>query len=130
VNTFDRRSPLGKLADKGGFVLLLGVGMKANTAAHIGETMARVPCLGFGRLPGKIRLDDGRVIAAWSDVWRDGPCLIEWDPLEARMRQRNLIQDGRIGDGEVHLMRALDVIEVTYEMTQEVCPHCSTRPHA
>src|SRR4028119_13893 len=33
VDTFSRRSPLGKLADRGGFVLLLGVGMRANTAA-------------------------------------------------------------------------------------------------
>jgi aminoglycoside 3-N-acetyltransferase len=129
VETFDRRSPLGKLADMGGSVLLLGVGMRANTAAHIGETMARVHCIGFNQDPRRVRFEDGRIIPAWSVVWRDGPCLIEWDPLEARMRSRGLIRDGRIGDAEVHLMRALDVIDVTYEMTQELCPRCPTMPH-
>lgn len=128
VDTFSRRSPLGKLADRGGFVLLLGVGMRANTAAHIGETMARVHCLGFNQFPRRVRLDDGRVIPAWSVVWRDGPCRIEWDPLEARLRSRGLIRDGRIGDGEVHLMKALDVIETTFAMTQELCPGCPTLP--
>src|SRR5262249_26453978 len=37
AGTFGRRSPLGKLADLGGSILLLGVGMNRNTAAHIGE---------------------------------------------------------------------------------------------
>lgn len=128
VETFDRRSPLGKLADRGGYVLLLGVGMHANTAAHIGETMARVHCIGFNWDPRRVRLGDGRIIPAWSVVWRDGPCLIEWEPLETRMRSRGMIRDGRIGNGEVHLMKALDVIEVTYEMTQELCPDCPTMP--
>ena len=128
VLTFDRRSPLGKLADRGGYVLLLGVGMRANTAAHIGETMARVHCLGFNQFPRRVRLEDGQVIAAWGDIWRDGPCRIEWDPLETRMRTRNLIRDGRIGNGAVHLMKALDVIDMTYEMTQELCSDCPTMP--
>lgn len=128
VDTFSRRSPLGKLADKGGYVLLLGVGMRANTAAHIGETMAHVHCLGFNQFPRRVRLDDGRVIPAWSTIWRGGPCLIEWDPLEERMRRRSMIRDARIGDGEAHLMKALDVIETTFEMTGELCPICPTMP--
>jgi aminoglycoside 3-N-acetyltransferase len=130
VDTFDRRSPLGKLADLGGFVLLLGIGMEANTAAHVGEWMANVHCIGFNQYPRRVRMDDGSVIRAWSVVWRDGPCRIEWVPLEERMRRRNLIRDGRIGDGEVRLMKALDVIETTYEMTAELCPTCPTMPRA
>jgi aminoglycoside 3-N-acetyltransferase len=128
VETFDRLSPLGKLADLGGAVVLLGVGMRANTAAHIGETIARVPCLGFGEYPRKILNDAGEVVPATSVVWRDGPCLIEWDPLEARMRSAGMIRDGRIGDGEVHWMRAIDVVEVTLQMTGEFCPGCPSRP--
>lgn len=128
VDTFSRRSPLGKLADQGGSILLLGVGMRANTAAHIGETMARVHCLGFNQFPRRVRLEDGRVIPAWSVVWREGPCLIEWEPLETRLRSRDLIRDGRIGDGEAHLMKALDVIETTFALTQELCPRCPTMP--
>ncbi len=128
VDTFDRASPLGKLADRGGWVLLLGVGMRANTSAHIGEWMAQTHCIGWNEWPRRVRLEDGRIIPAWSVIWRNGPCLIEWDPLESRMRSRGMIRSSRIGEGEAHLMKALDVIEVTFEMTQELCPICPTMP--
>jgi aminoglycoside 3-N-acetyltransferase len=128
VETFDPMSPLGKLAAGGGFVLLLGVGMRANTAAHIGEAMAHVHCIGFNQFPRRVRLDDGRVIPAWSVVWRDGPCLIEWQPLEDRMRSRGQIRSGRIGSGDAHLMLAQDVVATAYEMTFELCPACPTQP--
>jgi hypothetical protein len=72
--------------------------------------------------------EDGTILPAWSVIWRDGPCLIEWEPLEARMRSRGMIHDGRIGEGEARLMRALDVIETAYEMTGELCPRCPTMP--
>ena len=49
-------------------------------------------------------------------------------PFDPRMRRRGLIRDGRIGEGEAHLMKALDVIETTYEMTRELCPGCPTMP--
>lgn len=128
AGTFGRRSPLGKLADRGGQILLLGVGMNRNTAAHIGETMARVHCLGFSEYPRRILREDGLVVPAWSDFWRGGPCLIEWDPLEARMRERGMIRDGHVGEATTMLMTALDVIEVTYEMCFEICPECPVLP--
>ena len=128
--TFDRRSPLGKLADLGGWVLLLGVGMDRNTAAHIGEQLANVPCFADRELPCKIVGPDGSIQEAWSVIWRDGPCFIEWEPLENTMRERNMIRDGRIGTAAVHLMRAKDVIEVAFELTHTVCPRCTTRPIA
>mgnify|MGYP003877520601 CR=1 FL=1 len=131
LRTFDIRSPLGKLARRGGYVVLLGVGMNVNTAAHVGETMAEVPCLGFRKLPCWVRLPDtGRIVRAWSVLWRGGPCRIEWEPLEERMRNRGLIRDGRIGGAEVHVMRAMDVVRTAYEMAREpeFCPTCPARP--
>lgn len=126
--TFDQRSPLGKLATFGGSVLLLGVDMTCNTAAHIGETMARVPCLGYRQYPRRVLMPDGTVQEAWSVLWRDGPCLLEWAPLEAVMRQRGMIRDGTVGDGQVHLMKAGDVVRMAFELAQILCPRCTTRP--
>lgn len=128
VDTFDRLSPRGKLADRGGYVLLLGVGIDRNTAAHIGEQMAHAHCVGWNQLPRRVRLEDGRVVPAWDVVWRDGPCRIEWAPLEARLRAHRMIRDARIGDGDAHLMRALDVVETAHAMALELCPGCPTQP--
>lgn len=126
--TFDQNSPLGKLAREGGWVVLLGVGMNANTAAHIGETLARVPCIGYREHERRIVAEDGSIQAAWSVLWRDGPCLLEWDPLEQAMRDRGMIRDASLGDGRVMVMKAQDVIDTACELTRTVCPKCTTRP--
>ncbi len=131
LKTFDERSPLGKLAAAGGKVLLLGVGMNTNTAAHVGETRARAPCMGYRRNRRKVRLEDGTVIDAWSVLWRgEGKCRVEWHPLETRMHERGMIRDGRIGDAQIMLMRAADVIDTAYELCLELCPTCPVRPRA
>lgn len=126
--TFDVNSPLGKLAARGGLVVLLGVGMRANTAAHIGETMANVPCIGQRQHERRILAEDGSLQTAWSVLWRDGPCLLEWEPLERSMRFQQMIRDGRIGDGEVMVMKARDVVDTAYALTRTFCPTCGTRP--
>ena len=128
AGTFGVDCPLGKLAQQGGYCLMLGVGSDRCTAAHIGECKAQVHCIGWWRGQGKIRLADGSVVVVATDVWRNGPCRIEWNPLEARMRERGLVRDAKIGDSHIMLFRAMDVINVAYEMTFELCPDCPTRP--
>jgi aminoglycoside 3-N-acetyltransferase len=126
AGTFGVNSPLGKLAQRGGYVLMLGAPFHTCTAAHIGENKAQVHCIGWWQSKRRILLDDGTILAVAGDVWRNGKCQIEWDPLEARMRGLNLIRDAKIGDSHTMLMRAMDVIEVTYQMTTEFCPTCPT----
>jgi aminoglycoside 3-N-acetyltransferase len=131
AGTFGMESPLGKLARRGGWIIMLGVGMNRCTAAHVGEYSVRTHCIGWGLLPRRIRDPrTGQEIPSPAEVWRDGPCWIEWDPLEQRLRERGVIQDGRIGPCAVMRMKAMDVIDVTIGMTRELCPRCSTRPRA
>lgn len=129
TTTFDVDSPLGKLGARGGFVLLLGVGMRVNTAAHVGEAKALVKCLGYRTFPHKVRSPaTGAVVRAWGAAWREGRCLIEWEPLERTMRARGMIADGQIGEAEVHLMKCQDVIDVTCEIAKTLCPRCPVKP--
>lgn len=129
LKTFDDRSPLGKLSAVGGKIVLLGVGMNCNTAAHIAETKANAPCLGYRRNRRLVRLEDGRVVAAWGVVWRgEGSCRIEWQAIEGEMRRRGLIRDTRIGQAHVMLMRGRDMLDTTYELALDFCPSCPVRP--
>jgi aminoglycoside 3-N-acetyltransferase len=129
AGTFGMESPLGKLAQRGGWILLLGVGMNRCTAAHLGERKAGAHCIGWDREPRRIRdPETGRVVAAFADVWRNGQCQIEWDPLEKWIRERGLIQDGWIGPCHIMRMKAMEVIEATGDMVREVCPACQTMP--
>lgn len=129
AGTFGMESPLGKLAQHGGWVLLLGVGMNRCTACHLGERRAGAHCIGWDQEPSRIRdSKTGQIVPAKADIWRNGPCQIEWDPLERRMRERGLIQDGQIGECRVMRMKTMDVIDVTSEMVRQLCPACRTMP--
>lgn len=129
AGAFGMGSPLGKLAQRGGWVLLLGVGMNRCTAAHLGEREEDAHCIGWEQEPRRIRdPETGKVVPAFADIWRNGPCHIEWSPLERRMRERGLIQDGQIGACHVMRMKAMEVIDVTREMVRAICPGCTTMP--
>jgi len=128
VGTFDPRSPLGKLAAAGGWVVLLGVGMHANTCVHIGQATARVHCLGYERERSLLCLD-GEVREVLTTLWRGrGRCWVEGGPVEERLRGADMIRDGQIGNAEVHLMRASDVVKTTVALCGEVCPQCPVQP--
>lgn len=128
VGTFDPAGPLGKLADWGGWIVLLGVGMWSNTCVHIGEAKYRVHCLGYGKERSFFRLGE-EVREVRTTLWRnDGPCLVENRPIEARMRAANLIIDGQVGNAPVHIMRGSDVVEQTMALCAEVCPTCPRHP--
>lgn len=127
VGTFGLRSPLGKLAALGGKVLLLGVGMNSNTMAHIGETLYGVPCIAEG-WPRRVRDALGHMVPAIGVYWRNGLCLVEWEPLEREMRNRDEIADGQIGNAAVHLMLGAHVIAATVDLCRKLCPTCPTRP--
>ncbi|MGD9494975.1 MAG: AAC(3) family N-acetyltransferase [Armatimonadota bacterium] len=129
LKTFDERSPLGKLVAEGGKIVLLGVGMNSNTAAHVAETKANAPCMGYRQNRRLVRLEDGTVIEAWSVVWRGpGKCKIEWQAIEGELRRRGLIRDTRIGEAHVMLMLGRDMVDVTYELCLQMCSTCPIRP--
>jgi len=126
AGTFSHNCPLGKLAIWGGYVLLLGVGMNTNTAFHMGETMAHCPCIAPKLEPRKIVDAFGNVVQVWGDTFRrHGPCLVE-RAIEGHMRNRGQIKDSKIGDAEIHLMRAADVIGGAFFLAQTLCAQCAT----
>ncbi|MHB8994277.1 MAG: AAC(3) family N-acetyltransferase [Armatimonadota bacterium] len=127
AGTFGIASPLGKLAAMGGKVLLLGVGMNTNTMAHIGETLYGVPCFIEG-WPRLIVDGLGHVARAQGLYWRNGPCRVEWEALEAHLRERGQISDGQISNALVHLMLGAHVVGATVRLCQTLCPNCPTRP--
>ncbi|MBM3888662.1 MAG: AAC(3) family N-acetyltransferase, partial [Verrucomicrobia bacterium] len=130
AGTFGMESPLGRLAQWGGWIILLGVGMNRCTAGHVAEQKAQTHCIGWGQWARWIRdPQTGKVRTAMADVWRNGPCQIEWGPLERRLRELGQIQDGQIGPCRVMRMRAMDVVDVGYAMTREICPNCPTMPY-
>lgn len=110
-------SPLGRVCQLDGQVLLLGVGHDADTMLHLAEFIARVPYR----------------VARHATVSRDGrPLRIDYEEIDhccerfaladAWLRQRGLQAEGRVGHAHARLARARHIVAVASErLAAEPC---------
>jgi aminoglycoside 3-N-acetyltransferase len=131
-------SPLDKVAQADGCVMLLGVLHNRNTTIHIGEAHAHVPYLSVQFDPDRpvtyrLKLWDGSVI---EKTYKEFPgCSTAFGAVESAMRRHSKIADYRLGNSRIQLMRGLDLIDTVREMMTEridwlLCtdPDCTACP--
>jgi aminoglycoside 3-N-acetyltransferase len=107
-------SPVGRVWELDGQVLLLGVGHDANTTIHLAESMAGVR---YRRPKHLTVLSAGRPVrydyAEIDHCCRNFDLMDGW--LEAGRRQRR----GAVGHGEARLVRARAVVDAALERLRE-----------
>ncbi|MCZ7590433.1 MAG: AAC(3) family N-acetyltransferase [Gaiella sp.] len=99
----DIDSPLDRLAMTGGLVVLIGVGHVANTTIHVGEFRAAASYLAIPFDPDWPTGGDDRFAG----------CSRAFGRLEAPLRERRVIRDGRVGRAVTQVMPGRAVIEET-----------------
>jgi aminoglycoside N3'-acetyltransferase len=103
-------SPVGRVHDLDGQVLLLGVGHEANTTLHLAEVLAGVP-YGVPRTCTVHR--DGRALRL---AYRENDhCCARFALADGWLRARGLQGEGRVGQAHARLARARDVVAVALE---------------
>ena len=113
VHAFARNSPLWRLWERDAWVLLIGVGHFANSAAHVAEELLEMPYLDRRRRARVVR-SDGTVEVV--ELRRPG-CSDGWDAaIGPPLRERGAIRDGVVGGARLQLLRARDVVDVTAEL--------------
>ncbi|HET7450409.1 MAG TPA: AAC(3) family N-acetyltransferase [Gaiellaceae bacterium] len=113
-------SPLDRLAGDG-HVLLLGVGHIANTTGHVGEFHADAPYLDIPFDPdwptaAEIDRPDGGVLHVSYD--RFPGCSRTFGVLEAPLRERGAVRDGRVGGAVAQLVSGAAVVEETARLVR------------
>jgi aminoglycoside 3-N-acetyltransferase len=113
VHAFAPNSPLWRLWERNAWVLLIGVGHFANSAAHVAEEWLEMPYLDRRRRARVVR-GDGTI----EDVELRRPgCSDAWDPvIGPPMRELGAIRERKVRDAKLQLMRTRDVVEVTAEL--------------
>jgi aminoglycoside N3'-acetyltransferase len=104
-------SPVGRVHDLDGKVLLLGVGHDADTTLHLAELKAGVPygvprhCTVLGADGSPIRVD----------YLENDHCCQRFALADGWLRERELQREGRVGRAHARLVRARDIVEVAGE---------------
>lgn len=100
-------SPVGRVRDLDGQVLLLGVNHDSDTTLHLAEVEAGVPY----RLPKHITvLRDGRPVRV--DYGENDHCCARFTLTDEWLRERGLQREGRVGNAQARLIRSRDIVAV------------------
>lgn len=99
-------SPVGRVYDLNGQVLLLGVGHDVNTTVHLAELLFGVPYA----VPRYCTvLQGGRPVRV--DYLENDHCTERFALVEAWLQERGLQREGPVGHARARLMRARDVVD-------------------
>jgi aminoglycoside 3-N-acetyltransferase len=103
-------SPVGRLHDLDGQVLLLGCAHSENTTLHLAEILADVPY----RVPRHCTVrKDGRPLRI--DYGENDHCCERFVLADGWLRGRGLQAEGRVGHAQARLARAQDIVRMAVE---------------
>lgn len=107
-------SPVGRVHDRDGQVLLLGVGHDADTTLHLAELLAGVPY----RVPRHCTvLEHGRPVRVGYE--ENDHCCERFALADDWLRARGLQSEGQVGNAHARLARARDIVRVALEYLEE-----------
>lgn len=116
TSALGENSPFHKAAQKGSYILLIGVDNKVNSTLHIAEVLAKVPYLHipvYGGERAKILKDDGTIeIVDLDETPGHSKNFIKLDPI---LIERNILHKGKIGLADSYFMKADKLLEVACE---------------
>ena len=111
---FGEQSPLARIDDLDGDVLLLGAGHGSNSSLHLAEY--RVPVPPRTAYGSAVLGPDGRRWATWEDVVADEG---DFEELGAAFDATGATRIGPVGAGEARLMRQREVVAFAVRWLQE-----------
>jgi aminoglycoside 3-N-acetyltransferase len=103
-------SPVGRVHDLGGQVLLLGVTHSENTTLHLAEAIAQVP---YSISHPCLVEEDGVVRTVM--IAETDHCCARFRLADGWLRAKGLQRDGQVGHAEARLCEARDVVAVAVE---------------
>ena len=103
-------SPVGRVHDLDGQVLLLGVGHDADTSLHLAELLAKVP---YGIPRHCMVMRDGKHVRV--DYVENDHCCQRFALADDWLRARGLQVEGPVGHASARLARARDIVGLAVE---------------
>lgn len=135
-STLGPDSPLGKLTDRGGYMLHLGTTHGCSSVKHVAELMHGAACLADQSDSFAVHLPEGRRVELTSWRYRAESCPLteSGEHIEQRLVAQGLQRERRIGQSQVLFVSLRACREVTLDLlTRGVgaippCRACTIRP--
>ncbi len=103
-------SPVGRVHDRGGKILLLGTDHSSNTTLHLAELLADVP---YRTTSTSTILEHG--VPRRIDYGENNHCCLRFALADDWLRDAGLQREGRVGHAQARLMRSRDLVRFALE---------------
>lgn len=115
-NIFGDGSPIGKLYELNGEVLLIGVGYDKNTSLHLADVRADYP--------GKHNcIEHSAIMESGKRVWKEYETLFvdgeDFDQIGEAFEQSNAVNKAMIGNAELRLMNQKRLVDFAVDWIQK-----------
>ena len=115
-NIFGEGSPVGKLYELDGYVLLIGVGYDKNTSLHLADVRAEYPGKHNCTEHSAIMENGKRVWKAYDTLFVDGE---DFEDIGKAFEETHEIKEVKLGDAVVKLMKQRDVVDFAVEWIEK-----------
>lgn len=111
-NIFGEGSPIGKLYELDGYVLLIGVGYDKNTSLHLADVRAEYPGKHMATEHSAVMVNGKREWVEYQTLYVDGE---DFEEIGAAFEQQNRPTRVPLGNSSICLMRQRDIVDFAVE---------------
>lgn len=115
-NIFGENSPIGKLYNLDGYVLLIGVGYDKNTSLHLADVRAEYPGKHNCRQYSAVMENGSRVWKQYDTLFVDGE---DFDAIGEAFEQAYPVQKVRLGNGTLTFMKQRQLVDFAVKWMEE-----------
>lgn len=119
-------SPLGRLMQMGGKILMIGCGYNTLTAAHVAEEIMKVPYVRFKDNPGARYRKDGQIYPLPSKTVY--PFHYDFERLAPYLEKAGAVQYGKFGAAETMLISGRGLLTTACKLLEEDPCFLENRP--
>lgn len=112
---FGDGSPIGKLYELDGYVLLIGVGFDKNTSLHLADVRAEYPGKHSITESSAVMVDGERVWKSYQTLYVDGK---DFEEIGMAFERLGRTKREELGNGSICLMRQREVVDFAVEWIQ------------
>lgn len=114
-NIFGEGSPIGRLYELDGYVLLIGVGYDKNTSLHLADARAEYPGKHLSMESSAVMINGQRVWKSYQTLYVDGE---DFEEIGDAFEKQGKVSKVPLGNGTVTFMRQREVVDFAVEWIQ------------